>query len=210
LKPDENEQEIRISHLLCRGFAEAEDWIWKVRGLGGGNKASQRAKDHWKNARKFGYKSVIERCKMDFWYRETLNEHGWDLLKVIEFEKFGNPEWREAAKLQKPMSRQERTDAGFGSYRPIADYRDQDQGGHDTNYKQKKPKGSGKGSGEKKQVHFEEPYQTTDAYWKEGWPEGTRAERPEGTRAEQSSGSWQQWYEDTDHYWGSQWSYGYW
>ena len=137
---------------------------------------------------------------MDFWYRETLNEHGWDLLKVIEFEKFGNPEWREAANLKKPMSRQERTNAGFGSYRPTADYRDQDQGGHDAKYTQKKPTGSGKGSGEKKQVHYEEPYPTTDAYWKEGWPEGTRAER--------SSGSWQQpkwqqpmWHGSSGRYW---------
>ena len=119
---------------------KADDWIYKVCGLGGGNKKSQRARDHWKNALEFGYKSVIERYKMDFWHRETLNEYNFSLVGVIEFEKFGIPVWREAAKLKQPMSREQRERAGFGSYRPFADYGDQNQGGRDTNYKQKKLK----------------------------------------------------------------------
>ena len=57
---------------------------------------------------------------------------------MFQFEHDGNPENRED--LYKPMTRKEREEAGFGRWLPAADYGDQDQGGHDTNYRSRHPK----------------------------------------------------------------------
>ena len=55
-----------------------------------------------------------------------------------EFEELGNPANR--AHLKKPMSKQQRKDAGLERWVPDIDYGGQDQGGNDTNYRQRQPK----------------------------------------------------------------------
>ena len=180
--PDEAMDEIRLSHALKQGLAKTDTWTWKVKGYNCGDKDSQAAKSHWKRARKLGYPNCVERYKFDYWYRETVVSFGWDLEKMLFFEFHGNPKNRKD--LDRPMSYQARVDAGFGGYRPVADYEGVDQGGHDTNYRGKKPKGRGKSS---KASHGDRSYQPYPA---------TRTQNSDwlfgGTQAENAGGSWEQ------------------
>ena len=54
-----------------------------------------------------------------------------------EFEELGNPVNR--THLKKPMSKQQRIDAGMERWVPDLDYGNQDQGGNDTNYRRRQP-----------------------------------------------------------------------
>ena len=73
----------------------------------------------------------------DPWYRSTCQENGWSLRDMYRFEANGNPANRE--NLMKPMSKKEREEKGLQRWLPDIDYR-ADQGGNDTNYRQRQPK----------------------------------------------------------------------
>ena len=108
------------------------------------------------------------------------------------------------------MSKANRLAAGLASYRITADYGKEDQGGHDTDYKNKGQREAAKEAAKrKKQAQSDgQPYQTTDTRWKESRPEGTRAMHSG------SSGSWQEprWSGDCDRYWyeDSEWGHKKW
>ena len=81
---------------------------------------------------------------------------------MVHFEENGNTETR--GHLNKPMSKRDREAANYGKWIPDMDY-GAEQGGNDTNYRQRKPKA--------KQQKKE------DSSWKEGsWPSAGSASAP--------------------------------
>jgi hypothetical protein len=95
------------------------------------------------------------------------------------FEEEGNPEARKD--LFRPMSKREREDAHLGKWLPDVDYGAENQGGNDSNYRQRKPKA--------KQQKKE------DSGWKMGsWPSAGSAAAPkqEETKDEWKKSDW--WY----------------
>ena len=97
---------------------------------------------------------------------------------MCRFEEDGNPDAR--GHLYKPMSKREREEANLGKWIPDMKY-GADQGGNDSNYRQRKPKA--------KQQKQE------DSGWKMGsWPSAGSAAAPkqEETKDEWKKSDW--WY----------------
>ena len=132
-----NVEDMRLSHQIMLGHKKVDNWKLVNSGMSKGNKESQREKDHYKRARQQGYNSCMHRYMNDPWYRNTCEENGLGLRDMYRFEANGNPAARE--NIGKPMSKLERQEAGLQRWVPVVDY-DEDQGGNDTNYRQRLPK----------------------------------------------------------------------
>ena len=117
----------------------------------------------------------------DPWYRATCNENRLSLRNMYEFEDLGNPENR--THLKKPMSKKERQEAGLQRWVPDVDYGGEDQGGNDSNYRQRQPKAKAQRTAKSGK---------DDSGWKSGsWPSAGR-DLQWGTSAEYKDDWWYQ------------------
>jgi hypothetical protein len=137
---------LRQSHAIRLGLERVDSWRFALRGRNKGNRESGRAADAYKQARQMGFKICVYRFMNDPWYRETCVQNGLTMKDMFRYEIDGDPANR--TELYKPMTKAEREDAGFGKWLPDVQYRD-DQGGNDTNYRGRVPKGKGRNKGHK-------------------------------------------------------------
>ena len=91
----EGEQREAADSVL-RPNEKAKQWEWVSRGMQTFTaKESKRAKDHFKSARADGYESIPHRYINDVWYRDTMNELGYNLSDMRRMEIEGDPRNRE-------------------------------------------------------------------------------------------------------------------
>ena len=127
---------------------------------------------------------------MDIWYRVSMERQGYFMDTMKIFEEQGDPEWRKAADLERPLSYKERISKGIGRWAPnpamYNDPKNRYQGGSDSDYRNR-GKGNKKGK-DKAKTRTEERHQYwSDARWEPG-DYGDYASRPP-THSSSSSSS---------------------
>ena len=122
----------------------------------------------------------MHRFLSDPWYRSTCIENKLSLKDMYRFEANGNPENR--THLYQPMTKREREAAGLQRWIPDIEY-GADQGGNDSNYRQRQPKAK--------------QQKKDDSGWKQGsWPSAGSNEQW-GTTAAPKKDEWKKsdwWY----------------